>query len=143
QRPELHSRRDRSELIPGHARRACPPIGAAMNNNNNHSRPRVVITGMGAITPLGLNLKEFWDGLLAGRSGITRITQFDASNLPCQIAGEIKGFDPSKFMDFKEARRMSRCAQLAIATAKEGLADAGFEGEFPDPERVGIVYGTA
>jgi 3-oxoacyl-[acyl-carrier-protein] synthase II len=114
-----------------------------MNNNNHHARPRVVITGMGAITPLGLNLREFWDGLLAGRSGITRITQFDASNLPCQIAGEIKGFDPSKFIDFKEARRMSRCAQLAIATAKEGLADAGFEGEFPDPERVGVVYGTA
>jgi len=109
----------------------------------NNSRTRVVITGLGAITPLGLNLKEFWDGLVAGRSGITRISQFDASNLPCQIAGEVKGFDPTQFIDFKEARRMSRCSQLAIATAKEGLADAGFDGDFPDPERVGVVYGTA
>jgi len=108
------------------------------------SRPRVVITGIGAISPLGLTAKEFWDGLLAGRSGITRITQFDASALPCQIAGEIKGFEPKKYMDMKEARRMSRCSQLAIATAREAITDAGFEiGQWADPERVGVVFGTA
>ena len=112
-------------------------------SNHNHARPRVVITGMGAISPLGLNVAEFWDGLVAGRSGITRITQFDASNLPCQVAGEVKGFDPNKFIDFKEARRMSRCAQMAIATAQEAVEDAGFRGEFPDPERVAVVLGTA
>ena len=115
---------------------------------NNHSRPRVVVTGMSAISPLGLTVEEFWQGLLAGRSGISRITQFDASNLPCQVAGEIKGFDPKQFIDFKEARRMSRCSQLAIAAAKSGIADAGFangdgKANFADPERVGIVYGTA
>lgn len=114
----------------------------------NHQRPRVVVTGMAAISPLGLTVEEFWQGLLAGRSGISRITQFDASALPCQVAGEIKGFDPKQFIDFKEARRMSRCSQLAIATASSGLRDAGFtdsagKTEFPDPERVGIVYGTA
>jgi beta-ketoacyl-acyl-carrier-protein synthase II len=81
--------------------------------------------------------------LLAGRSGITRITQFDPRHLPCQIAGEIKGFDPKNYMDFKEARRLSRCAQLAVATTREALADAGFNGHFPDPERAAVVYGTA
>jgi beta-ketoacyl-acyl-carrier-protein synthase II len=109
----------------------------------NNSRARVVITGLGAITPLGLTLREYWEGLLAGRSGITRITQFDAGHLPCQIAGEIKGFDPKNYMDFKEARRLSRCAQLAVATTREALADAGFNGHFPDPERAAVVYGTA
>ncbi len=114
----------------------------------NHQRPRVVLTGLGAISPLGLTVKEFWDGLVAGRSGITRITQFDASDMPCQIAGEVKGFDPRRYMDFKEARRMSRCSQLAVATAKEALTDAGLcngncAAEFDDPERVGVVFGTA
>jgi len=109
----------------------------------NNSRPRVVITGLGAITPLGLTIREYWESLLAGRSGITRITQFDASHLPCQIAGEIKGFDPRNYMDFKEARRLSRCAQLAVATTKEALADAGFNSHFDDPERAAVVYGTA
>ena len=108
-----------------------------------YSRPRVVITGMGAITPLGLTLKEFWEGLTAGRSGICRITQFDASGLPCQIAGEVKGFDPKNYMEGKEARRISRCAQMAVAAGKEALADAGLTSEWPDPERVGVVLGTA
>jgi beta-ketoacyl-acyl-carrier-protein synthase II len=109
----------------------------------NHSRPRVVITGLGAITPLGLTVQEFWEGLTAGRSGIARITQFDASGLPCQIAGEVKGFDPKQYMDGKEARRISRCAQMGVATAKEALTDAGLAGGFADPERVGVVFGTA
>ena len=119
---------------------------------HNH-RPRVVITGLGAISPLGLTAAEFWAGLLAGRSGIARVTQFDASNLPCQIAGEVKGFDPKQYMDFKEARRMSRCSQMAIATAREAIRDAGFAptgfgtssvpSESADPERVAVLFGTA
>jgi 3-oxoacyl-[acyl-carrier-protein] synthase II len=112
------------------------------------TRPRVVISGLGAISPLGLTAREFWDGLIAGRSGITRITQFDASGLPCKVAGEIKGFEPKRYMDFKEARRMSRCSQLAIATAHEAMCDAGFgDGTraigLDNPERVGVVFGTA
>ena len=80
-------------------------------------RPRAVITGLGAITPLGLSVKDFWDGLLAGRSGVSRITQFDASALPCQIAGEVKGFEPRNYLDVREARRLSRCSQFVLAAA--------------------------
>ena len=109
----------------------------------NNSRPRAVITGLGAITPLGLSVKDFWEGLVAGRSGVTRITQFDASALPCQIAGEVKGFEAKNYMDFKEARRLSRCSQFVLAAAKEAMADAGLNGSFADPERVGVVLGTA
>ena len=107
------------------------------------TRTRVVITGLGAITPLGLTAAELWDGLTAGRSGITRITQFDASKLSCQVAGEIKGFEPGKYINIKEARRMSRCSQLVLATAKEAIAAAGLEGGMPDPERTAVVLGTA
>jgi 3-oxoacyl-[acyl-carrier-protein] synthase II len=109
----------------------------------NDSRPRAVITGLGAITPLGLSIKEFWEGLVAGRSGISRITQFDASALPCQIAGEVKGFEAKAYMDFKEARRVSRSSQLALAAAREAIDDAGLSGGFSDPERAGVVLGTA
>ncbi|MBN1955446.1 MAG: beta-ketoacyl-ACP synthase II [Anaerolineae bacterium] len=104
-------------------------------------RKRVVITSVGAITPLGLDAKVTWQGLLAGRSGVARITQFDASALPCQIAGEVKGFDPKNYIPFKEARRLSRASQLAIATAQEALADAGLEP--PLGERSGVLIGTA
>jgi len=109
----------------------------------NFTRPRVVITGLGAITPLGLTVKEFWDGLISGRSGITRITQFDPNNLPCQVAGEIKGFEAKNYMDVKESRRISRSSQLAIAASREALADAGLNGGLPDPERTAVIYGTA
>jgi len=105
-------------------------------------RPRVVITGLGAITPLGHSVRETWEGLLAGRSGIGPITRFDASELPTRIAGEIKGFDPKEHMSFKVARRMSRASQLAIVTATQAIEDAGFSDGWPDEERVGVFYGT-
>ena len=107
---------------------------------------RVVITGVGAITPLGLTMSETWAGLLAGRSGIGPITQFDASGLPTRIAGEIKGFEPGRYMNPKEARRVARCSQLAMATIKETLADAGLPERFSaedEGERVGVLIGTA
>ncbi len=109
----------------------------------NPTRPRVVITGLGAITPLGLTLKEFWDGLTAGRSGISRISQFDPGEMPCQVAGEIKGFEARNYMDVKESRRISRSSQLAIATSREALTDAGFPNGVPEPERAAVIYGTA
>jgi 3-oxoacyl-[acyl-carrier-protein] synthase II len=107
-----------------------------------NERRRIVVTGMGAMTPLGLTMEETWEGLLAGRSGIGPITQFDASDLPVRIAGELKGFDPKQYIDFKEARRMSRCSQVAVATAQAALADAGLSLPLADEERVGVLIGS-
>nr|HID14346.1 beta-ketoacyl-[acyl-carrier-protein] synthase II [Anaerolineae bacterium] len=106
-----------------------------------NERRRVVVTGVGAMTPLGLTLEETWEGLLAGRSGIGPITQFDASGLPVRIAGELKGFDPTQYINFKAARRMARCSQVAIATAQAALADAGLSLPLADEERVGVLIG--
>lgn len=109
---------------------------------DHRGRPRVVITGLGALTPVGNTVAESWDSVLTGRSGVVRITQFDASGLPCQIAGEVKGFDPRDFINHKEARRMSRASQFAVAVLRMALADAGLSA-LPDPERSGVVMGTA
>jgi beta-ketoacyl-acyl-carrier-protein synthase II len=106
-------------------------------------RPRVVITGMGMLSPLGNSVETSWESLMSGRSGITRITQFDASEFPCQIAGEVKNFVPRDHMDFKEARRMSRASQLTVAAARMALADAGLPEQVADPERAGVLVGTA
>ncbi len=109
---------------------------------DNHSRPRVVITGMGAITPLGLTVPELWQGLLAGRSGVRPITHFDASPFPSRIAGTVLNFDPTRYLAPKEARRMARVSQFAIAAAQEAMADAQLSPETVDPERLGVVVGT-
>lgn len=106
-------------------------------------RPRVVITGMGMLSPLGNTVEESWENMMAGRSGITRITQFDASELSTQIAGEVKDFIARDYMDFKEARRMSRASQLAVAAARMAVADAGLPEQVPDPDRTGVLVGTA
>ncbi len=110
--------------------------------NNSHPRTRVVITGLGAVTPLGSTLEQYWDGLLAGRSGIRRITQFDPSDLPCQIAGEIPDFNVEAYMDRKEARRTARACQIAVAAAVQAVQDAGLPETMPDPERAGVLFGT-
>ncbi len=104
---------------------------------------RVVVTGMGAMTPLGLTLEETWEGLLAGRSGVGPITQFDASGLPVRIAGELKDFDSTRYINFKAARRMARCSQVAIAIAQAALVDAGLNLPLADEERVGVLVGSA
>ena len=106
-------------------------------------RRRVVITGLAAVSPLGANLSEFWEGLTSGRSGIRRISLFDASDLPCQIGGEIPNFVPENYMDRKEARRVPRCCQITVAAAVDAMKDAGFDSRAPDPERAGIFFGTA
>ena len=105
-------------------------------------RRRAVVTGIGALTPLGLTLEETWKGLLAGHSGIGPITQFDASDLPTRFAGELKGFDPKRYMNFKAARRMSRCSQVAVAAAQAALKDAGLGRPLSDEERVGVLIGS-
>jgi 3-oxoacyl-[acyl-carrier-protein] synthase II len=109
----------------------------------NNSRPRAVITGMGAITPLGNSVDELWQGALQGKSGVRKITQFDASIYPCQIAGEIPEFNPEDYMDRKMARRVSRSAQVALGAATQAVRDAGIPDEMPDPERTGVVFATA
>ncbi len=103
---------------------------------------RVVITGVGAITPLGLTVAETWEALVAGRSGIGPITQWDASDWPVRIAGEIKGFDPTKFIPPREARRLARCTQVTMVAAHEAVAQSGLPQPFDDPERVGVLIGS-
>ncbi|MBN1314179.1 MAG: beta-ketoacyl-ACP synthase II [Anaerolineales bacterium] len=106
------------------------------------NRPRVVVTGMGGITPLALNVPDTWKGLLAGHSGVAQITNFDVSELPCKIAAEVKNFDPKNYMDFKDARRMARGSQMAIAAAQEAMNDAGLEIPVVDEERTGVLIGS-
>ena len=106
---------------------------------------RVVITGLGAISPLGHTVAEYWDGLTHGRSGIGLITQFDPAEYPTHIAGEVKNFDVTHWMNIKEARRIGRASQLAIATANEALKDSGLGMPFPEDlqEETGVLIGTA
>ncbi len=103
---------------------------------------RVVITGLGAITPIGNTQTEYWDGLLSGQNGIDRITLFDASRHDCRIAGEVKGFDPHAYMERKDAKRMDRFAQFAVAASKQALADAKFVINDLNAEQVGTLIGT-
>ena len=110
---------------------------------DHKGRPRVVITGLGAVSPLGASAAQTWEGWLAGRSGIRRITQFDASAFPCQIAGEIPDFDPYAYIERKEARRLPRSGQIALAAAIQAVKDAGLPDTMPDGERSGVVFGTA
>lgn len=107
------------------------------------NRPRVVITGLGVISPLGCSVNEFWDGLLHGRSGIRRITLFDASELPSQIAGEIPDFKARDYMDRKDDRRFPRSAKIALAAAIQAVSDAGLPSTMPNPERAGVYFGCA
>jgi 3-oxoacyl-[acyl-carrier-protein] synthase II len=105
-------------------------------------RKRVVVTGVGAITPIGNTGAEFWSGLVAGRSGIRRITQFDPSQHTSQIAGEVDSFDPLDYMDKKEAKRTIRFTQFAIAASKQALADSEFQITDLNSEQVGVIIGT-
>ncbi len=103
---------------------------------------RVVITGLGAVSPFGVGADVLWQGLVAGESGVRRVTRVDLSGYPSQIAGEVTDFDPSRFFDRKEARRMDRFTQFAVAAALLALEDAGLEMARLDPERVGVILGT-
>jgi len=111
-----------------------------MKDRNN--RRRVVITGMGTVNPVGNNVDEFWQGLVQGRSGITPITLFDPSALSCQIAGEVKNFDPLDFIERKEARHMARFTHFAIAAARMAMADARLDISKEDEERLGVLLGN-
>src|SRR3989440_7656280 len=103
---------------------------------------RVVVTGIGLVTPLGIGNEPTWQGILAGKSGIGPITRFDAKELPGRIAGEVKGFDPSQFMDRKEARRNDLFIQFGLAATKLALQDAGLPLDKPLGERCGVIVGS-
>ncbi|MDP8230497.1 MAG: beta-ketoacyl-ACP synthase II [Candidatus Gorgyraea atricola] len=103
---------------------------------------RVVITGLGVIAPNGVGKRAYWDALKQGRSGIRRITRFDPSPFPTQFAGEAD-FDPAKFISFKQLKRMDRTSHLAVSAAKMAVEDAGLNIKDEDPERIGVVVGTA
>lgn len=108
-----------------------------MNQNR-----RVVITGLGVISPVGIGAEEAWENLLAGKSGIGPITHFDTTDTACKIAGEVKDFDPERYMDRKEARRMDRFAQFAVAAGKLALEDSGLDLTQENAERIGVILGT-
>ncbi|NMB24700.1 MAG: beta-ketoacyl-ACP synthase II [Firmicutes bacterium] len=103
---------------------------------------RVVVTGIGAVTPFGIGKDALWEGIANGRSGVRRITRFDASDLASQIAGEVPDFDPLQFMDRKDARRMDRFTQFAVAAASLALADAGLDKKVPLGDRAGVLIGS-
>ncbi len=108
----------------------------------NLEQKRVVVTGLGAITPIGNTVADYWQALLAGQSGIGPITLFDASRHDCRIAGEVKGFDPIDHMDRKESKRMDRFAQFAVAASKHALKDAKFVVDDSNAAQIGVIIGT-
>lgn len=103
---------------------------------------RVVITGLGALTPIGNTLPAYWEGLLSGTSGAAPITHFDASKFKTQFACELKNFDPLDFMDRKEARKCDRFAQYALVSSDEAIADAGLDFDKEDRDRIGVIWGA-
>jgi len=109
---------------------------------NNKSR-RVVVTGMGVVSPFGVGVDLFWENLKNGKSGLKKITQVDLSQHEVKFGGECSDFEPGKYIDQKEAKRMDRYTQLAMVAAKEALNDSGLDPEKEDPTRVGVIVGSA
>ena len=105
-------------------------------------KTRVVVTGMGAITPIGNDVESFWQGLKDKTVGIGPITYFDTTDYKCKLAAEVKGFDPKQYMDAKAARRMEAFSQFAVAASKEALEQSGIDMEKDDPYRVGVCVGS-
>ena len=106
------------------------------------SRRRVVVTGLGLVSPVGVGVEESWAALCAGKSGIGPITLFDASTFPTRIAGEVKGFDPAQFMDRKEVRRNDRFIHFALAAAEMAMKDSGLDMSKEDADRIGCIVGA-
>nr|WP_308649654.1 beta-ketoacyl-ACP synthase II [uncultured Agathobacter sp.] len=103
---------------------------------------RVVVTGLGAVTPIGLNVDDFWNSVKAGKIGFDRITKFDTTDYKCHIAAELKDFNPQDFMDRKAAKRMEPFSQYAVAAAKEAIEDSGLDISKEDPYMVGCAIGS-
>jgi 3-oxoacyl-[acyl-carrier-protein] synthase II len=115
---------------------------SSVNSWGTINIPRVVVTGMGTINPLGLSVKEYWEGLAAGKSAIGLISHFDASQFRVKVDAEVRGFDATKYMDLKAIDRTSRTIQFAIAAAKEAIQSAGLDMTQENPERVGVIIAT-
>ena len=105
-------------------------------------KTRVVVTGLGVITPIGNDVDSFWNGIKNKEVGIGPITCFDAADFKCRLAAEVKDFDPKAYMDNKTARRMERFSQFAVAAASQALAQSGLNMEHEDPFRVGVSIGS-
>ena len=118
------------------------PSLQSRGNENMASERRVVITGLGAVTPLGIGTEAYWQGLLAGRSGVNVVTDFDCSAISTRIAAQVKGFIPEDYMDRKEVKRMDRFAQFAAAASKLALADSGLDITDDNRDRVGVFIGS-
>ena len=103
---------------------------------------RVVITGLGTVNPLALNVPDYWRGLLAGRSGVAPLTLFDTAPFKVKIGGEVKGFDPSVAIDAKTVRRLDRFTQFALVAAAEAIKDSGLEMANENPFRCGCIFGS-
>lgn len=103
---------------------------------------RVVITGLGAITPIGNNVEEFWNGIKEGKCGIDEITRFDTSDFKVKLAGEVKGFSVEDYIDKREAKRMDRFSHFAIVASREAWKDSGLNREKEDMTRVGVIVGS-
>ena len=103
---------------------------------------RVVVTGMGALTPLGNNVQDYWNGLINGVSGADMITQFDASKFRTKFACEVKGFEPTQFLDRKEARKIDRFTQFALVVSDQAMTDAGLNKDNINPDRIGVVFAS-
>ena len=122
-----------------HRSRSCYP--SAMNETLR-SRTRVLVTGLGAVTPLGHTVAEFWDGLIAGRSGVGPLTLADPAQFPCKVAAEVKNWDPFQFIERKAARRMARFAQFMVAAAGQAIADARLELDAENRDRIAVFIGN-
>jgi 3-oxoacyl-[acyl-carrier-protein] synthase II len=135
------SGRSRSRVVHAAATSADALCGMDKPGYQLRMNRRVVITGLGAVTPLGVGVEPFWQGLIAGRSGIAPISAFDASAYTTRFAGEVRDFDPLQFMERGDAKHMDRYCQFAVAAARMALADSGFD-VAPRADRVGVVMGT-
>jgi 3-oxoacyl-[acyl-carrier-protein] synthase II len=111
-------------------------------SETNGTRRRVVVTGIGLVTPLGTGLEENWTKLVAGRSGIGAITRFDASMLPSQIAGEVRDFDPTRFIEHRDVKKMDVFIQYAVAAAQMAVEDSGLSLPLERPDRTGVIVGV-
>ncbi|MFM7435366.1 MAG: beta-ketoacyl synthase N-terminal-like domain-containing protein, partial [Vulcanococcus sp.] len=103
---------------------------------------RVVVTGLGAVTPIGNDVASYWDGLSCGRNGVAGITLFDASAHACRFAAEVKDFDPSAYIEPKEAKRWDRFCQFGVVAAKQAIADAGLSITDSNAHRIGTAIGS-